>query len=359
MGEIRPRSFIPLEWGKKTCCPLCSDSGMSVLHQADMPDQLSCRRCGFSFELDTTGEHLYVTHWPPSISARAGSAGLLWLTVGELKSFARQIDQAGNDPIPGPSSAQALPLEILSDDEDQNRQGPQEESDSPVLPPGGKRLPPPDLPDLQVFIRNMRALGNSYDKISLILEQRASSPSQRENALEACREMERQEHGRQQKKLVFSVLAVLLVFLVAGMAVFVYPGILIHPASPVSPSSSEDAATLQANAAPSDLPALIKVLKLATPVVHRYPTLSASEPAAGNMCPMTAEQAAGMFGGEAEYWRSLSGGWIMMNQLNPSTITVPNGMKAAYLVVGKGISLAEVQGPAKMENVYYVSISCQ
>ena len=80
---------------------------MSVVHQAGKNDQLSCDTCRFSFELDLSGEHLYVTHWPASIAALAGSAGLLWLTVGELKSFVRQIDQAENGIAVGDSKAQA------------------------------------------------------------------------------------------------------------------------------------------------------------------------------------------------------------------------------------------------------------
>ena len=360
MGEITPRSFIPPEWGERICCPLCSATGMSVVHQAGKNDQLSCKICGFRFELDLRGEHLYVAHWPASIAARAGSAGLLWLTVGELKSFVRQIDPTENGTRAGDSKAQAAPQKATSVvTENRDLQEITEESFSPVSPPPGKDQLASDLPDLQVFITNMRALGNPYDQIHLVLEQKIASPTQREKALELSREMERQEQGRQQKKLGRSMLLVLLFFLVAAVVIFVYPGLLNRPASPVSPASSRNAGTLQAGTVPADMPGLIKLLKLATPVVHRYPTLSASEPASLSMCPMTSEQAASLFGGEPGYWRSLSDGWIFMNQLKPSTITVPNGMKAAYLVVGKGISLREVQGPAQMENVYYVSISCQ
>ncbi len=343
MSEINARPTIPLEWGEKINCPICSTLGMSILRQADIPDQLRCQTCGLSFELEMGGNHLYVTHWPVSLYEQAQAAGILWLTMDELRGFVKQA--ASETPTPasnvslGRAQPPASPLkgEIQSD----VQSSPEKEAHPPAISRRDDR-PKPDHPDPEIYIKNLRALGNPYKQIRMILTQTIASPKQLKSALEICGQLERQDQSRQLKKLVTSLVLIVLLFVVMAVIWFLFPKQSNDQALAASNSDSTSASTLQANAVPSDLPGLVKVLKLATPVVHRYSTLPASAPGSIILCPATTDQAETLFGGEAEYWRSLSGGWIMINPAKAVTINVPNGMKAAYLLLRKtsGMGLA-------------------
>jgi hypothetical protein len=124
---------------------------------------------------------------------------------------------------------------------------------------------------------------------------------------------------------------------------------LVPAASGVSAPSISPAEAVQATA----LAEITGGLHLATPVVYQYLSQADSVP-----CPRTAGDAAGLFGGLPADWQASQGGWIMVNPVRSATVNIPDGMTAAYLVVGSRAGLAEVQGPAQMLKVYYVVISC-
>jgi hypothetical protein len=361
MSEINARLTIPPEWGEKINCPICSTHGMSILRQADIPDQLHCQTCGLSFELEKGGNHLYVTHWPVPLFEQAQAAGILWLTMDELRLFAKQAAGKTSTPASGLSISHAQPpaSPLKGEIQEEVQHSPEKET-HPTAISGRDNRSKPDHPDPEVYIKNLRALGNPYKQIRMILAHSISSPKQLKSALEICGKLERQDQSRQLKKLITSMVLIVLLFVVMGVIWFLFPKQSNDQVLAVSNPDSTSASTLQANSVPTDLPGLVKVLKLATPVVHRYSTLPASAQGSIILCPATKDQAEALFGGEAEYWRSLSGGWIMINPAKAVTINVPNGMKAAYLLLRKttGMGLAEVQGPATMENVYYVTISC-
>jgi hypothetical protein len=108
------------------------------------------------------------------------------------------------------------------------------------------------------------------------------------------------------------------------------------------------------------VPDLAKVLNLSTPVVdyNVAPPGYSSSDVSG--CPRTATAAAAMFGGQPEKWSSpaKSNGWVLIDTSEGNTIFVPQGMTAAYLQLGSNVMLVEVFGPATLNKIYYVAISC-
>jgi hypothetical protein len=351
MSEIKARTTIPVEWSEKTRCPVCSTPGMSVQHEANSPDQLQCRTCGLRFELEMGGNHLYVTHWPISISDQARSAVVLWLTIDELRMFVNQGATTPDASAIRSSENQTQPSSIPLKNED--KAGQQSRQEMRPLPDASSQLAnqlDPERSEPAIYIKSLRTLGNSYKQIRTILTQTISTPAELKAALDISGQMERQEQGRQQKKLLTSMgIAAMLLLIMVGAGFFILK-------IPNSPSST--ALPMQTIAQPTVRPSIVDILKLATPNIHMLPPLPATDPDSSVKFPRTLDGAASLFGGLAENWKSLKGGWIMISPVKAVTINVPNGMKAAYLVMSKTVGLAEVKGPARMENVYYVSVSC-
>ncbi|HTX92227.1 MAG TPA: hypothetical protein VMC09_13525 [Anaerolineales bacterium] len=332
MTESQARPTIPIEWGQKARCPNCSTPGLSVVHQANSPDQLHCRACGFGFELEMGGNRLHITQWPISLFGRAGEVGEAWLTVGELDAFVHRSASSAREQT-RPEAAKP-PAAVRP------------EIPSTMLAPATGRTASDTL-ELDQHVKSLRSLGNSYKQIRTVLAQTIGDPARLKLATEITAQLERQEQGRQQKKvwLALSIVSVLLA--VMAVVIFMFPRITaIDQPAPPPP--------LQATAASG----IVEALHLATPAVYRYPTLSADDPKSSVLCPRGPRDAASLFGGLTENWSFSNGGWIMINPAKAATITIPNGMKAAYLTMNGHLSLAEVEGPAKMENVYYVAVSC-
>ena len=104
------------------------------------------------------------------------------------------------------------------------------------------------------------------------------------------------------------------------------------------------------------------MLSLPTSVVQTEPPpkpgTGGARPA--SRCPTTSNEAADLFGGQASDWtyKADAGGWLM-TAITPKTITVPAGMMAGYLQFGSGgANMNQVNGPAKIQNVNFIAITC-
>ncbi|MCC7359905.1 MAG: hypothetical protein IT317_10530 [Anaerolineales bacterium] len=97
----------------------------------------------------------------------------------------------------------------------------------------------------------------------------------------------------------------------------------------------------------------ITVVGVPTPAVH------ASGPPRSN-CPLTAELAAALFGGTAANWSydSENNGWFMTLIDTPTSVRVPANMSAGYLVLGETFEFRNVHGPATLDNINFIAISC-
>jgi hypothetical protein len=309
MNPIQALPRIPAEWGPRIRCPLCSQQGLVVVSTPGAADRLKCPACGLSFEVEQGGQRLRLTGWPRGLPARPELAGGAWVSMADLRAVGRQ-----------PAA------------------------------PGAPAAPTADDPALLEMIRKLRALGNTHAQILTVLEQSLPDPARRKAALAIEARLERQDQSRQQRRLltwVGIVGALVLGMVAVGVAL---QDRLVPAAPAASASSGSPAAAAQAAA----LAQITNNLHLATPVVYRYP----SDPSSQVPCPATAGDAADLFGGLPADWQASTGGWIMLNPTRSANMNIPNGMTAAYLVIGSRVGLAEVQGPAQMLNVYYVVVSC-
>jgi hypothetical protein len=64
-----------------------------------------------------------------------------------------------------------------------------------------------------------------------------------------------------------------------------------------------------------------------------------------------------MFGGDESMWSITVSGWTMFTT-RAQTISVPEGMKGEYPVFRVNPEMVQVNGPATLENVLYMNISC-
>ena len=124
--------------------------------------------------------------------------------------------------------------------------------------------------------------------------------------------------------------------------------------------SSPDLATRVANS--TGLPAWVATLVPNAITAINVPTPSVDPKGpAGAPCPATSAQASALFGGPAGSWsfNHQEQGWILILAGAPTSIRVPAGMSAGYLVIGKTLEMRTTQGPATVNNVNFIAVSCQ
>jgi hypothetical protein len=318
---------------------LCQHHGLSVQHRSPEPDQFRCGSCHLAFELAETGSSLHVTHWPAALDELDGLAED-WLSADELQSLAHKIavripKAATGDPhMPAihPSPAMAAiepPSKPIKQDE---------------IPHASQSV----SDELVIRIRGLRATGRNQHQIRRILLQEGKSPDELNAAFRIVDGQEKQEHKRQKSKLLWSLVMTALFLLVC----FISTGILVQ-------LPAEDKPQIVAAAQATLAPSIAESLHLNTPVVSYS---NNPPPAAYSIsgCPRYADQAALLFGGDAANWSSPPGsnGWFMIDPTGSNRVYVPAEMTAAYMQVGDQIVLVEVRGPANMDNVSYVAISC-
>jgi hypothetical protein len=97
---------------------------------------------------------------------------------------------------------------------------------------------------------------------------------------------------------------------------------------------------------------------LATPVVVAKPTQASA--ATHSACPTVDTEAAQLFGGETSDWNydRQNNGWTMTSVAKTVTINVPQGFSAGYLVLVNGPEMRTVNGPATLDGINFVAISC-
>jgi hypothetical protein len=196
----------------------------------------------------------------------------------------------------------------------------------------------------------LRALGNSPKQIRTILTQAETEPERIQTILGIIAQMERQEQARQEKKLRLSLGIVGVMVLILVGAGFVLQKDYQNKQAAAGPA-------LQSTVAPA---IAVKILNLNTPVVKYGAAPPSGSSGSKSGCPRTSQIAADLFGGQPADWYSpqSSNGWVMIRKGQATDITIPGGMTAAYLQLGKGLQLVDVAGPATLSGVYYIAVSC-
>lgn len=132
----------------------------------------------------------------------------------------------------------------------------------------------------------------------------------------------------------------------------------LFPATPTL--SPQDLATKVANS--SGLPSWVATLVPSGITVLNVPTPSVeSKGPPSAPCPTTSAQASALFGGPAGSWSfsHQEQGWILILADKPTSIRIPDGMSAGYLVIGETLEMRSALGPATVNNVNFIAVSCQ
>ena len=338
MTEIKILQTIPDAWSKQARCPLCNAPGMRVLHPARRADQMLCTVCGLSFELEMEGARLHVCHWPDAFPLLNTLISDEWRTPADLRSL---VGKMKSDADESEHASFQTARAIARDEEDV----PETMAVRPPAPAGQPRSPTPEETKILAKIQELRQMGNDLTQIRTTLNQGEQDPQRLKIINRLLSGMELQEHSRQQKRmrLILAVVGSLLVVMLAG-------GLFLRELDTRQANSPASAGTPAPNM-------LAKALNLSTPVI-KYGGLPAGS---GKVpCPRTPDQAAERFGGASSNWFSLPNttGWIMLRTGAPIELTIPAGMKSAYIDLGGSSILVEIQGPATIKGANTLTINC-
>ena len=350
---------------------------MRVKHAAACADQLACTACGLAFELEMEGARLFVTQWPAALPFLHIVVPDDWRTASELRDLVKQMTSSADQTAPAPAATrQPAPAsapanaETASGIPDSAKPAPQ-----PAVPAPQSAPPPLNADAIGIRIKQLRALGNSPKEIRTTLTQTERDPERVQAILAIIAQSDRQEQSRQRNKLAWSLGILMLVVIVLVVAGYIFQENFLNQNQTTVSAAEATAGTTVPRLQPTPVPPnlAVKFLNLNTPVV-RYgavptgasgngagPGTSSGKGAGASACPRSAQQAADLFGGRPADWYYPTGsnGWVMARAGGASvTISIPKGMKAAYLQLSNKLDLIEVQGPASLSDAYYVAISC-
>lgn len=224
--------------------------------------------------------------------------------------------------------------------------------------------------------RELLRLGNSPNQIRLILSRLNVTTEQVDAALAAIESKTRQQQKADSTYIWILGGTAVMFFAVIIVGVYAVGSQPVVTATPVPTSSITNrsvptvttsvqvlAQTLAPNIPLQLLPSLIPSdvpanFMLATPVVVAQPTRGSGS--VGTGCPSSETEAAKVFGGEADSWAydRQTNGWTLTSVANTVTITVPEGFTAGYLVLVNGPEMRSVDGPATLEGINFVALSC-
>ncbi len=182
------RPNIPDDWGPRASCPICSQAGLRVRHFSESADQLTCKRCGSSFEIEQNGSLIRLVETAPGLQPFIGGR---WISMDEVHLAVRQKTKPNQQPQP----------EIH-------------------LPP--PRGIPPNLSTLTATARQLHRLGNSTTDVRKSLKNTAAmSPKQVEEVMQQIDSMERQRMVKQRHTFLVYAIIVLIIIMVVAFAVLV------------------------------------------------------------------------------------------------------------------------------------------
>lgn len=219
------------------------------------------------------------------------------------------------------------------------------------------------------------ALGNSPARIRKTLEGLGASPEQIDEVMSATETRLQQKERADSRYVWWLVGAVgLLMSMLVCIAVLLFePSVAPVSAentalSPTQrPQGTRPPAPIQAQTLlpgipegliPKEIPTNIpQDFMVATPVVITGGSAGGSRAAT---CPKSSLEAANVFGGDPGNWQydMQTNGWTMTNVGPGVPITVPGGMTAGFMTIVESIEMVSVEGPATIENVNFIAISC-
>ncbi len=197
--------------------------------------------------------------------------------------------------------------------------------------------------DLVLRARKLYSLGNSRERVRGILEGiPGATPTQVEQALA---EIGAHEQGR--RAALFWIAIALMLILVVLIGLTVALGMRQQALSTPQP---------QQTGLPSSILSLVGsnsgLLNLPQVKVTRHEANGKK-----SACPSQPSNAAHLFGGEEGKWSITAFGWTFFSS-KAETLYLPEGMSGEYPVFKENPVWERVAGPATLENVIYLNISC-
>lgn len=236
-------------------------------------------------------------------------------------------------------------------------------------------LVPLSTVELTQRAQGLHRLGNSPARIRKILAELDATPEQIEEAMAQIDAVEAKRQSNDSFYL-WVLGGVTVIFL--GVVFFATYWRLVPAAvqqNPLAPAPTDNprakatstlsvksmAQTLMPGVPVEMLPSLIPSnvpanFMLATPAVIRQPTSGTP-----TRCPRTSAQAASLFGGEAADWTfdPETQGWRMTLVGGGTSVFVPEGMRAGYLLLINGPEMRSVTGPATLKDINFIAITCE
>lgn len=288
-------------------CPVCGCASLIPRLPSGGPDQFACESCGAHFSASPDGHHLLM------VTAPAGLPGFL----EERPVYAEEY-RIRTQPR----------LEIVPEW---------------VAVRINEQFKPVETAELISRARQLYSLGNSTARVQSILEHIPGVQAEQvKEALSAITERE-----QERRSTLFWIGIALVGILVVLIGLVVVLG--TRPQSSAVQSG-------EATGLPDSLQMLIGsgdgLLNLPQVKVH-----PGSATGKHSTCPTQPANAARLFGGKEKMWSITIAGWTLFNS-KPQTIRIPEGMSGEYPVIKKNPEWVKVNGPAVLENVIYVTVSC-
>ncbi len=317
-----PKWELPDAWAKSGHCPACGATNLKVTHLPDYPDYLSCTHCQVSFEVENGGRLIRIKYLPDEYEFADGVLHNRWVAASSLAGILNKNKTPS--PVSIEKKEDPKPLQSLSDAEAWKR------------------------------ALGMYRLGNKPKLIQLSLMQSGMTQEQADVIFEKLRRLAEQDAQKQSQK--FWMLAGISIFLILSLTGgWLYASgnfaTLFNPATPVPLADQPSTMERLLDLVPDEAKPAIMDLPQTVAETGRGPAESS--------CPANATDAAELFGGNSALWRrdSQFPAWQMINPGSSITVSVPEGMTAAY-VDNKTFEFLSVHGPATLYNANFVVISC-
>ena len=312
-SETKARFNLPGEWLIGAVCPVCGHTKLSIERNPEHPDQMICKLCASSFEIAQDGELIRLCQYPNRSPSELANR---WVKPSKIKEIAFRV-QTENEQL--------------------------------------SRQKVVDIP-LRVQAIRLAKLGNPPQKIrEILLRSTNAGPEEIDTVLvTASKEVKKEKKGN----FIFWVMGAVIFALFVIIFIELQPGISRETKNNVAGGTQEDN-SFNVSSLPGPLQTLIpKGVKVLAPdpvVVQKVDELSQPQV----KCPQSPGEAAQLFGGAMESWSPGNmGGWVLVS-FKTVDIYLPSNMSAGYLEVSGSPEMTTVLGPATIENVNFLAVSCQ
>ena len=320
-----PKWDIPDSWAKNGRCPACGAANLKVTHLPDFADHLSCPQCEISFEVENGGRYIRLKYIPDPLEFMDAILHNRWVEASRLSAIIKE----------------KRPLA-------------QEKKAEPVA------ATPATFSEEEVWGRALRMyrMGNKPRMIQLMLIQSGMNQEQADAVFAKLKKIADQDAQQQnQKFMTVAGISILFIILMACSWIYLSGSLpIMLGLTTVTPAPTDadqsSAVGVLLNLVPDEAKPDLMNLPDTKVDKTKGPAVSA--------CPATPQTAAELFGGDPTFWRrdmNQFPSWQMISAGDSVTISVPDGMTAAY-VDNASFQFLSVHGPATIYNANFLVITC-